>query len=38
MNSKMDTLIQLFQNKTTIKQEKKVEKNIEIVAEENNKP
>jgi hypothetical protein len=37
MNSKMDTIIQLFHNQHTIKQEKEPEKNVEIEAEETNK-
>ncbi len=36
MNTKMDTIIQLLHNQTTIKQEKEPEKNVEKEAEESN--
>jgi hypothetical protein len=36
MNSKMDTIIQLLHNQTTVKQEKEPEKNVETEAEESN--
>jgi hypothetical protein len=34
MNSKMDTIIQLFHNQNTITQEKETEKNVGTEAEE----
>ncbi len=34
MNTKMNTIIQLLHNQTTIKQEKEPEKNVEKEAEE----